>query len=49
MIMNLRTLVLSSGIVGFLLAIVGGVLAGGEMALGIVVTTVVMLANLRRT
>ena len=46
MIMNLRTLVLSSGIVGFLLATVGGVLAGGEMALGIVVTTVVMLANL---
>jgi hypothetical protein len=46
MMMNLRTLVLTSGIVGFALAAVGGIIAGGEMALGIAVTTVVMLANL---
>ena len=46
MTMNLRTLVVSSGLFGLLLAAVGGAIGGLELAVGIVVTTALMLLNL---
>jgi hypothetical protein len=44
--MNLRTLVLISGLLGLLLSIGGSVLSGKSMAMGIAITTLVMLVNL---
>ncbi len=46
MTMNLRTLVLSSGRFGLMLAILGGVFHSVDMAAGIAATTALMLVNL---
>ena len=46
MTMNLRTLVLSSGRFGLLLAAIGGVFHSVDMAAGIAATTALMLLNL---
>ena len=46
MTMNIRTLALSSGVFGLLLATFGGVWGGLDLAVGILVTTALMLVNL---